>query len=869
MKLTRNLLSDAVRTCLAAGAVGVLGLAAAPAFAQDEGEAQTLDRIEVTGSRLKRADIEGASPVIVIDRAQIESSGDISVADLLRDSTFASFGNFKPQSGSSAQSLATIDLRGVGSGRTLVLIDGRRAPTNPMSASSGADVNAIPLAAVDRIEILSDGASAVYGSDAIGGVVNIILRKDFNGAELRYGVGNTKVQGGDLEDASVVFGASGERSSLIGGASKSSRGMVFTRDQIGGGALGVSAYGNNYYDWDTQRVIAVPGFDCPSTTTRNPEYPFWAQASNGRCSFDFNAVAANDATVDNTSVFLKGNYQINDAWNIYFTTASTKVESFGRYAPVPGVVWADDGTPNDLTPGDGLPTYFYHRFAAAGNRDNYTTGTNNDYLLGFQGQLTDSIGVEFGARRTNYDYDELGYGYIIQSLANAAINRGDYMLTDPYGASQETLNSFTATIGRNSFFKTKELFASVNFDLFEMGGGISNAVFGAEYREEDYQDLYDSLSQAGVVLGSSGGASAGSRDVTSAYMEWLLPFASSFDITLAGRYDKYSDYGNDFSPKIAARWQPLESLTFRASYGQGFRAPGLDILTQADSFSAEPVYDPETCIANGLTADCRDGGGDRQSIQVDTFFMANPNLESEQSDQYSVGFIFSPMDWLNLSLDYYHIKVENNISQVSAQTMINKDLNPEIYGAIPEGLSITRNPTTGVIQEIRTSYRNIGDLETDGLDLRLDTNFDLGTAGQLRNMLTVSYVNKYEVTDAGLQTIDYAGYHGTPDTRATLANVWSFGDFDVAWNVNYIKGQKDPDSFNDDGDLVIGDSVGGYATNDVQFTWNAPWNGKIAIGATNLGDRYPELVDYDGRPWNFYLYDAYGRTTYVRYTQSF
>lgn len=576
-EVDRNLLSDAVRTCLAVGAVGVIGLAASPVFAQDtdtKSDAQTLDRIEVTGSRLKRADVEGATPVIVIDRTQLDASGAVSVADVLRDSTFASFGNFKPQSGSSAQSLATIDLRGVGSGRTLVLIDGRRAPTNPMSASSGADVNAIPLAAVERIEILSDGASAVYGSDAIGGVVNIILRKDFNGAELRYGRGNPAITGGDTEEASLVFGTSSDRGKMIGGGSKSSRGMVFTRDQIGGQTLGVSTYGNNYYDWDTGKVKAVPGFNCTGL--------FWMQA-NGRCSFDFNSVAAQEASVDNTALFMKGDYQINDNWTIYTSLASTKVETFGRYAPVPGVVWADDGTPNDIVKGDGLPTYFYHRFAAAGNRDTYTTGVNNDYLLGFQGQISDTVSVEFGLRRTNYDYNDLGYGYIIQSLANQAINSGAYMINNPYGASQQTLNSFTATIGRDSFFRTKEYFANVNFDLFEMGGGVSNAVFGAEYRDEAYQDRYDSLSQAGVVLGSAGGAAAGSRDAKAAYFEWLLPFSSSFDITLAGRFDNYSDYGSDFSPKIAARWQPIESLTFRASFGQGFRAPGLDILTQADS----------------------------------------------------------------------------------------------------------------------------------------------------------------------------------------------------------------------------------------------------------------------------------------------
>ena len=253
-------LTSAIKVALFVGTAAMMTTGMVMAQ-ENTDEVETLDRVQVTGSRLKAADIEGAVPVIVIDREQIEASGDVSVADVLRDSTFASFGNFKPQSGSSAQSLATIDLRGLGSGRTLVLIDGRRAPTNPMSASSGSDLNAIPLAAVERIEILSDGASAVYGADAIGGVVNIILRKDFNGAELRYGYGQTKVKGGDLEDVSATFGAAGDRGRLVGGASKSSRGMVFTRDQIGY-IRGVSTYGNNYYDWTTKTVKTVPGFDC-------------------------------------------------------------------------------------------------------------------------------------------------------------------------------------------------------------------------------------------------------------------------------------------------------------------------------------------------------------------------------------------------------------------------------------------------------------------------------------------------------------------------------------------------------------------------------------------------------------------------------
>lgn len=843
----------------------------------ETGDAKTLDRVEVTGSRLKRAEIEGAVPVVVIDRASIDASGDVSVADVLRDSTFSSFGNFKPQSGSSAQSLATIDLRGIGSGRTLVLIDGRRAPTNPMSASSGTDLNAIPLAAVERIEILSDGASAVYGSDAIGGVVNIILRKDFNGAELRYGVGQTKIQGGDLEDASATFGISGDRGSLIGGASTSSRGMVYTRDQIGGGTLGVSLYGNNYASWAylknpdgsndldddgnpqlTTSVAPVPGFDCNQNG-------FWTQA-NGRCSFDFNSVAANEASVKNKSIFTHGQYQINDDWSVYMSANVTKVYTFGRYAPVPGVVRVEDGTPQDINNNqelidandgvtDGLPTYFYHRFAAAGNRDGITDTTNSDFLLGFQGQLSDKVSVDFGIRRSDYKYGDIGRGYVLGSLANAAANSGAYNLSDPFGADPAVLQGFTVTISRDSRWKTQEVFGSVNFDLFEMGGGVSNAVVGAEYREDQYYDQYDSLSESGTVLGSAGNSSGGNRNVYAAYFEWLFPFTSTFDVTVAGRFDKYSDYGSDFSPKIAARWQPLDNLTFRGSYGEGFRAPGLDILTQKETFSAEPVTDERSCLAAGAT-DPDTGLPDPEcQLQVDSYSIANAGLESETSKQFSVGVVYDPFEWLDLSLDYYSIKIENTIQQITAQDMVNCDNDPATYGTCPSGLSVTRR-ADGSIRELRTGYANQGLLKTSGLDFRANTKFDLGSWGSLKNQLSVSYINKFEISDTTGEMVDQLVLLGTPDMRISLANTWEMGDFSVGFNTNYI------------GDNGEG-RVGGYATNDVQFTYKTPWNARISVGATNVGDRYPQLVAYDGRPWNFYLYDAYGRTTYFRYTQSF
>ena len=648
--------------------------------------------------------------------------------------------------------------------------------------------------------------------------------------------------GGDLEDASVVFGVSGDRGRLVGGASTSSRGMVFTRDQIGGEHLGRQHLRQQLLRLGYRRPGCGSWFRCDSNGA-------FYLLGNGLCSFNFNSVAANEASVNNKSIFARGDYQINDDWTVYMTATQTRVNTFGRYAPVPGVVAVDDGTINDVVKGDGLPTYFFHRFAAAGNRDNFTDTTNSDFLLGFQGQLTDKISVDFGMRRTSYIYKETGRGYIIQTLAAQAANAGDYIFADPFGASQETLDGFTATIGRDSFYKTKEYFGSVNFDLFEMGGGISNAVVGAEYREDQFQDIYDSLSRAGVVLGSSGGSSAGSRNLYSGYFEWLFPFTSTFDITLAGRYDSYSDYGSDFSPKIAARWQPLDNLTFRASYGEGFAAPGLDILTSARTFSAEPVRDPQSCLALGQPSTCQ--------LQVDTYFTSNPNLGSEHSKQYSIGVVYDPFEWLDLSLDYYNIELEDTVSQISAQDIIDCTNDPGTYGACPTGFFLTRGPN-GRIQQIEAGYANKGLWKTNGVDFRLNTNFDLNSFGKLQNKLTVSYVNKFTIEDSLGESIDQLGLNGSPDTRATLQNTWSYGDFTVDFNTNYIGGQ-------DRGNA----QVGGYATNDLQLSWKAPWNATIAVGATNIGDRYPELVAYQGRPWNFYLYDAYGRTTYFRYTQTF
>lgn len=851
-------------------------LPALPAVAQDApaDDTQTLDRIQVTGSRIRRADIEGAVPLTVIDRAAIDASGDVSVADVLRDSTFSSFGNFRPQSGSSAQATADIDLRGIGSDRTLVLVDGRRVPYAP-STGNNADLNTIPLAAVERIEILSDGASALYGSDAIGGVVNVILRKDYDGAEVRYGIGNPAVRGGETEEASLVFGTSSDRGSVILGASANSRDMVYTRDQISGTIRGGSFYGNNYYlesatdpGEEGEFGGALPGYACDDPN-------FWRNGDN--CVYDFNAVAADEASVKNKSLFARGSWRIDEDWSVYASGSYSTTDSFGRFAPTPGALYVPEGSPNDPVPGDGLGAFVYHRYAAAGNRDNFVDNSVADLNLGFTWQATDKLYVDFGLRRSKAKFKELGRGYIVTPLAEQAVADGTYDLFDPFGNSEEVVKGFTATTSRDGIFDIEELYANATLDLFEMGGGTSVMAFGAEYRQEDYADIYDSLSEAGVVAGSSGNSAAGSREIYAAYAEWLFPIVDSFDFTVAARYDRYSDYGSDVSPKVSLRWQPLDNLTLRGSVGQGFRAPPLPYVHGKRAFSAEQVADYRTCVVLGYSpADCGgDANGDNiadapqsddVSYQVDTWSSGNMDLESETSRQYSVGLAWDATDWLNLTVDYYSIEVEDRIRLIEYQELVNFD---SAGMPLPTGTSVLRR-ANGSISEVNTAYANEGDLETSGIDLNLRTRIELGDSGRLENWLQVARVLDYTVTD-GTTVKDRLGWIASPDLRATLRNSWTLGALTANWNLNYIDSQENPGTtpafgFTGGGP---GSRLGSYTTHDLSVTYRAPWQGSITVGVNNAGDRYPELLEVRGRPWNFELYDAYGRTVYLRYAQTF
>jgi iron complex outermembrane recepter protein len=833
---------------------GTLAMGAAPVFAQ-----QVLEAVEVTGSRIKRADAEGSMPVTVIKREELEASGAVSVAEFMRTSTFASGGNFRPQSGSSAQSLAEVDLRALGANRTLVLIDGRRVPKGPQIGDR-ADLNTIPMAAIERIEILTDGASAIYGSDAIAGVVNFITRKDFEGGSLVAGYTKPSQKGGERAEASAIMGMMGEKGRVLFGASRASRAMVFTRDRPWGSELGISSFGNNYRPIQGTPPASTGAFTAIGNIYGDPALgctdPDFYLTAGGTCSFNFNSRAADEAEIDQSSVFARGEHKITKDWTAYLNASVSRTESFGRYAPTPAQLTVQPTGPNTSTTGIpnsnnpfAVPIVVRHRTAAAGNRDTSTDNNLYDFQLGAKGSLSTDIEIDAGGRSSTSKYFELGRNYIVRPILEQYVNSNQYNLYAPNANSPAVLSAIKATIGREAKYSLIEGYGTATFsNVFPLAAGGATVLVGAENRKEKYADIYDSLSEAGVIEGSAGNSAAGTRTVSALYSELVMPVSKEVEVSLAARYEKYSDYGSDFSPKVAVRFQPMKSVTLRASAGAGFAAPSLPLLTKKETFSAESVIDPATCIAFGGTLPACN----TQQVQVDSYSGANAALKSEKSSQFSFGSVWDATDFLSVKADYYNIQIKDRITEIEPQHVINRS-NGSDPRPMPAGMYVQRD-ASGAITRVQFGDINEGTEKISGIDLTIDARWKLADVGDFNHQL--SYTRVLKRNEDGFET---NGKDGMPKMRANLVNAWKLGPFGAAWNVNFI-GRNEADS------LV---ETGGYTTHDLQFTWTTPMKGKVTIGALNILAKMPALVDHDGRNFNFNLYDSYGRQAYIRLEQKF
>lgn len=885
--MSNTLLRDAVR---AAVGIGVAATLTAPAaYAQQEDPAQ-LGRIVTTGTRISRLDVEASRPITIISREDIERSGQPSVADVLRSTTYNSFGEYRETSGNSFGGNALVGLKGLGAERSLILLNGRRLPRSPITADQAIDLNTIPLQAVERIEILTDSASAIYGSDAIGGVINIILRDDFEGVQMSLNAGRPTQEGADTQGASVVFGSTTARGSFIVAAETYKKDMIFSADRpytapdFGDGVNlgtteGISPFGNTILDFFGPMGTDRADPNCNSVVDPNSGAPLFAgiyqDGPNESCAYAYAAVSGETQNLSRDSIFVNAEYEITPDVTAIYTGTLSQVEAFGRYAAAVGGFCIDlDQIPN-LAPGlsdlaglndpgcNGDPTIdavLAHRFVGLGPRDDYDTNTMFDNQLAFEG-TAGMFDWNLWAGTTVYQGKSRGFNYVVTSEVEALVASGDYNPLDPLNPSNDdAYGRMRHTISRDIETDFKRIGGSLSFDALEAPAGPIGWAVGFEYFDQSFRDIYDPQREAQNVIGSAGNSTTGDRSNYAMYVESLVPLTDVLELSLAARYDDYDDSaGSETSPLVALRWQPTDTLLFRTSWGQGFRAANMTNLYSADSFSAEPVSDLVFCNANNISP-CANG-------QADSFSGGNPNLKPEKSESFSFGVGWA-VDRLNLTVDYWNVQIDEALTIPTAQELVNFE-NRGI--ALPPGASIVRD-LSGAISDclpgqttgcgITRPWLNLASLDYTGIDLRIDYNLPLDGGSELNFRWIHSHMLEANEQTTPLSAVeDVAGTQDTPSFRSVLVTNWSMGDHNVALFTNYV------DNYINSND----EKVPSWVTWDLQWSWNITANGRFVAGLLNLTDEDPPLDDFNdtAQPFNSDLYGMDGRVPYLQYQHTF
>jgi iron complex outermembrane receptor protein len=919
----RASLRGAVRAVLAAGTGVGVGIGGA-ASAQDDVAVQ--QKITVTGSRIKRVDLEGPQPLTVIDRSQIDASGDLSVADVLRSTTYNTFGSFQQRSGSDAQSQNFANMRGLGADKTLVLLDGRRMAGSPLAAGQAQNLSVIPMAAVERIEILRDGASAIYGTDAIAGVINIILRKDYEGLHLGARASRPTQAGGDEDQYNITGGVSGAKGNITFAFDAWKRDIVFDGDRSFT-ATGLSGFGypSTYYPVlrpddprnPTDEFITQGGFAdprCPDELLTDPQFPDSARQVfpffGEFCRYNFARASATQASNDAKSFFINAHYDLTETTSFFARGLFTHNESFGRYAAVPVTpppfIPADSlnnptdpanptnalGQPfagqsmNIDADGDGAAdttvdgpfdyTLFY-RNVPGGFRDGNLEDVLVDYLAGVEGTLNFLGGMDWdlGAQWSQQTSDEDGPGFLLLPSLQSQITSGTLDVFAVNNASlddaAEAAEAGALTITRDSRTRIAAMDGQVSFDAAQLPNGPMPVALGFEYRDEDYDQVFDEQTQAGNVTGSAKSSNIqGARAVKSLFAETVIPVFGNLELNVAGRYDDYNDFGTTWNPKASLAFRPIDVLLLRASYGQGFEAPSLSQLYSAPTQSGTDAIDSFQC---SMTDADTDGDG-RSNVPLDDLpdfhpcrvgswtgtTSGNRNLDPEESTSWSAGFVFNPIQHLAVNLDYYDIEIDNAIDVGIGQDAFDVEFALRQAGATGQQVGDITRSRGGQVIDVFIPTVNRVKIETSGLDADVSYSFGAGRFGDFSTRVQWTHVIEFKQPSGFEQTElrSVEGEVGFPQDRGWLSLNWSMGDYAATIVGNYVADQdgseSDPDAH-----------LASFTTWDVQVSYSAPWGSQITVGARNVFDKDPPL-DNDGF-YDNYQHDVFGRVPYVRWEQ--
>lgn len=805
MTLTSSELCKAVRYALYASATAVVGLTALPAIAQTSSGEQTdqLETVVVTGSRIRRVDLETASPVFSIDAASIAKTGKLTLGDIIQESPSIAGAATNPNVNNGGGSGAsTISIRGLGSQRTLLLVNGRRL--------SYADVNSIPINMVERIDILKDGASAIYGSDAVAGVVNFVLKSNYQGIEATADYGISDRDDGERKGFQMTVGQSSDRGSIIIGASYNKQEAISAGDRdfsnpslynsygtvipLGSGSIPSGRFviprtvANSF-------GIACPGSGSNVSVIRGTGAS--AQNPNGyRCyrglgndpndTFNFQPFNLLTTPQERGGLFVTGNYKLSDNVEFYIDAFTNKTRSNYQIAPLPliigqaGVVLSAQSIYNPF--GVNISSGGI-RMINAGNREGFYTTQADQIATGLKGTFGDTWSWDAGilAARTSQDFGQnryyFGPGLVaavgpsfrdangVARCGTAAAPIANCTPIDLFGvnsgsasgnAAQAALRNLELAVRSHSYSNMKGGQVNATGELFNLPAGAVSLAVGAEYRE-DYSnfvpDFIGTITDpvAGTCLtftDACSSRSTGKLAVREYYAELFVPiladvpFAKSLNVTLGSRYSSYSAFDSATNSKIGVEWRPIDDLLLRGTVAEVFRSPTISNLFGGVQPSADTYRDP--CSQAGFAAGnpaCAgiNPGFVQTTAQTSALQGSNDQLLPEEGKSFTFGLVYDP-SWLpGLSTSIDVWKIYLN---GTIGTIGTQTIINQCYNFNRFCNLFTRGGA-GDINFVNNKLQNIGRTDVNGIDYSIKYRLPETRFGNFRVGLDATYFDTY------------------------------------------------------------------------------------------------------------------------------
>lgn len=859
------------------------------AFAQPS-TPQKIEKVEVTGSNIKRVDAESTAPITIITAEEIKRSGATSVQELLNNLSIAQGGSLNDISGGNGFSpgSATIALRGLGSQSTLTLLNGRRiSPAAFNDPNTGQSVitnlNSIPATAIERIEVLKDGASAVYGSDAIAGVVNIILRKDFTGAL----VGATVTQNFDSDfqtrqvNVALGFGdLARNKYNVFVNYERFERDPVLVRDNDNVDDRWAFA-GTNPAGLGRRTVFSAFSFpgnlfreSVPGSFNFNTlalARPGCAVVIGGQCRYNqWDDREQSGKTIRDTT-YARGSYDINANLSAFGEVSYSKATNTFSSEPLANNIVTTWLTNNSqplrfvLALPVGHPDNPFafraglaYRFVEFGRSQDISKTEDTRTLVGLKGTAGRWDWESAFLYNTSKQTSSSGRRLLFPEVQNA-INDGSLRFNGTM--NQAMIDRISTRYTNEGKSTTKIIDLKGSAEMGSLPGGPIGVAAGFEFRQDELVITPDANIVASRIVGLGASFASGKRNVSALFLEAALPITKTVEGTLAARYDRYSDYGSSTNPRVGIKWKALPTLALRANYSTGFRAPSLSQISTSAVRSFQAIAsDPLRCPVTGDDADCR-------ARTIASQIQFNPNLEPEKSKSQTIGFIWDVSKDTGVTLDYFKIRRNNEIDRFSSNFVLSRNFLGEARFATavsrdPNPLSwLPGVPNSGPIQTIIRQYLNLGGTEVSGIDLDIAHRINLGEMGKLNLGLSSTYnMSSKFAREKSNPLTDSIGGVNTPRVRGNLASTWEYRSWTFGARYNYVGQFAFRDGFGtcefylDGGTLGRGAAaianvpgictVRSWQTIDANASYSGFKNLVLRLVIRNIGDRKPPF-DYN------------------------